>query len=83
MNVVRGDHIIEHGQTETFFRLEQPVQVAAPILVPKVRLLFLKRLERSEAVERLERLERASESSCLLAASIFLRRPFSRSKSGF
>jgi hypothetical protein len=27
MNVVRGDHIVEHGQTEAFFCLENPVQV--------------------------------------------------------
>ena len=31
MNVIRGDHIIEHAKTETLLRLEQPVQVAAPI----------------------------------------------------
>ena len=28
MNVIRGDHIIEHAKTETLLRLEQPVQVA-------------------------------------------------------
>ena len=31
MNVVRGDHIVEHGQTEAFFCLEKPVQITAPI----------------------------------------------------
>jgi hypothetical protein len=31
MNVVRGDHIVEHGQTEAFFCLENPVQITAPI----------------------------------------------------
>src|SRR5215510_5484041 len=34
MNVIRGDHIIEHAKTETLLRLEQPVQVAAPIAHP-------------------------------------------------
>ena len=34
MNVIRGDHIIEHAKTETLLRLEQPVQVAAPIALP-------------------------------------------------
>ena len=31
MNVVRGDHIVEHRQTEAFFCLEKPVQITAPI----------------------------------------------------
>ena len=31
MNMVRGDHIVEHGQTEAFFCLEKPVQITAPI----------------------------------------------------
>jgi hypothetical protein len=31
MNVIRSDHIIEHAKTEMLLRLEQPVQVAAPI----------------------------------------------------
>jgi hypothetical protein len=31
MNVIRGDHIIEHAKTETLLRLEQPVQITAPI----------------------------------------------------
>jgi hypothetical protein len=33
MDVIRGDHIIEHAKTETLLRLEQPVQVAASILL--------------------------------------------------
>ena len=31
MNMVRGDHIVEHGQTQAFFCLEKPVQVTTPI----------------------------------------------------
>jgi hypothetical protein len=31
MNVIRGDHIIEHAKTETLLRLKQPLQIAAPI----------------------------------------------------
>ena len=31
MNMVRGDHIVEHGQTEAFFCLENPVQIAATV----------------------------------------------------
>src|SRR5215831_5593224 len=54
MNVVRGDHIVEHGQTEAFFCLENPVQITAPIAhseeVESYRLTT-KRLKRSEAVE--------------------------------
>jgi hypothetical protein len=34
-DVIQGDHIIEHAKTETLLRLEQPVQVAAPI-APKL-----------------------------------------------
>ena len=61
MNVVRGDHIVEHGQTEAFFCLEKPVQITAPMLSSadgSSFVFFQQRLERSEAVERLERLER-------------------------
>jgi hypothetical protein len=63
MNVVRGDHIVEHGQTEAFFCLEKPVQITAPMLSSADGGSFVfsqQRLERSEAVERLERLERDS-----------------------
>ena len=63
MNVVRGDHIVEHRQTEAFFCLEKPVQIAAPRLSSADGgsfVFFQQRLERSEAVERLERLERDS-----------------------
>jgi hypothetical protein len=31
MNMVRGDHIVEHGQTQAFFGLENPVQITASI----------------------------------------------------
>jgi hypothetical protein len=31
MNVVRGDHIVEHGQTEAFFCLENPMQITATV----------------------------------------------------
>ena len=60
MNMVRGDHIVEHGQTEAFFCLEKPVQITAPRLSSADGGSFVfsqQRLERSEAVERLERFE--------------------------
>ena len=60
MNVVRGDHIVEHGQTEAFFCLEKPVQITAPIAHSEEVETYLfptQRLKRSEAIERLERLE--------------------------
>ena len=64
MNMVRGDHIVEHGQTEAFFCLEKPVQITAPIAHSSADggsfVFSQQRLERSEAVERLERLERDS-----------------------
>ena len=63
MNVVRGDHIVEHRQTEAFFCLEKPVQITAPRFSSADGgsfVFFQQRLERSEAVERLERFKRAS-----------------------
>jgi hypothetical protein len=59
MNVVRGDHIVEHGQTEAFFCLENPVQITAPMLASAdgSSLVFFEPLELSAAVERLERFE--------------------------
>ena len=59
MNVVRGDHIVEHRQTEAFFCLEKPVQITAPMLssADGSSLVFFEPLELSAAVERLERLE--------------------------
>jgi hypothetical protein len=56
MNVVRGDHIVEHGQTEAFFCLEKPVQITAPMLssADGSSLVFFEPLELSAAVERLE-----------------------------
>jgi hypothetical protein len=60
MNMVRGDHVVEHGQTEAFFCLEKPVQITAPRLSSADGgsfVFFQQRLERSVAIERLERLE--------------------------
>ena len=59
MNVVRGDRIVEHRQTEAFFCLEKPV-LTAPITHSEEVESYpspSQRLKRSEAVERLERLE--------------------------
>jgi len=61
MNVVRGDHIVEHGQTEAFFCLENPVQTTAPIAHFRERWILsvslLNGLNGAKALERLERFE--------------------------
>ena len=63
--MVRGDHIVEHGQTEAFFCLEKPVQITAPRLssADGGSLVFFEPLELSAAVERLERTDPRDERS--------------------
>jgi hypothetical protein len=67
MNVVGRHGVIEHRQTKTFLCLEHPMQVTAPVRVPRLpestNFAFLdsaKRLELSVAMERLEPLELSS-----------------------
>jgi hypothetical protein len=60
MNVVGRDHVIEHAQTESLLRFEQPAEITASITRKRKvfdRSFWFEQLEQSNAVELLEQVE--------------------------
>jgi hypothetical protein len=60
VDVIGRDHVIEHAQTESLPRFEQPVEITASITRKRKvfdRSFWFEQLEQSNAVELLEQVE--------------------------